>query len=318
MMRRFERPLVLGGAGFLGTWLVAQLRAVGLAPTVVDDLSTGRRAQGGSGDLIVGDVRTIDLPSLLAARRIDVVFHLATSAYVPPSVDDPRTDLERNVVTTLAVLEAARRCQPRPLVVLASSAAVYGEAVFLPMREDHPLDPVSPYGVSKLAAEHYLALYARLHSVPGLAIRLFSLYGPGQSKQVVYDLINRALSGELPLTVLGSPEATRDFVFVEDAARAFVRLAEVAPAVGEAYNLATGRPIGIADLASAVVAAVGADIPIVFPGQARPGDPLHWHGDATRARDLGVSVDTPLEQGLRLTVDWVRAERTVNGLGLAP
>jgi UDP-glucose 4-epimerase len=238
-----------------------------------------------------------------------VVFHLATAAYVPPSVEDPVTDLQKNVATTISVFEAARRCSPPPLVVLASSAAVYGEAVLLPMNEDHPLNPISPYGVSKLAAEHYLAFYSRVHSVRAIAIRMFSLYGPGQRKQVVYDLISKALSGENPLTVLGSPEATRDFVYVADAARGFVHLAQYAPAEGEVYNLAAGRPVGVAELASAVVDALGTDIPIVFPGPARPGDPLHWHGDATAAESLGVRFDTPLEQGLRATAEWVRAER---------
>jgi UDP-glucose 4-epimerase len=314
-MRDLKAALVLGGAGFLGRWLVASLREAGIATTVVDDFSTGRRPDGDPNDLVEGDVRSVDLSSLMSTRRIDVVFHLATSAYVPPSVDDPITDLERNTVTTLAVLEAARRCHPMPLVVLASSAAVYGEAVFLPMTEDHPLTPVSPYGVSKLAAEQYLALYARLHSLPGLAVRLFSLYGPGQRKQVIYDLVTRTLAGQAPLTVLGSPDASRDFVYVEDAAQAFVRLARVAPAEGEAYNLAAGRPVTIAELASAVVAAVGADIPIDFPGDTRPGDPLHWHGDARAAGALGVALDTGLDEGLRRTVDWVRTAQAIGPPG---
>ncbi len=308
-MRRLQHALVLGGAGFLGRWLVAELHEAGLTTTIVDDLSGVASSTGQSDDLIIGDVRTLDLTALMSSRDIDVVFHLATAAYVPPSVEDPGADLQKNVATTISVFEAARRCPSPPLVVLASSAAVYGEAVYLPMNEDHPLRPVSPYGVSKLTAERYLEFYARVHSVRAIAIRLFSLYGPGQRKQVVYDLISRALSGENPLTVLGSPDASRDFVYVADAARGFVHLAQAAEAEGEVYNLAAGRPVRVADLASAVVESLGSRVTIVFPGQTRPGDPLHWHGDATAAESLGVRLDTPLEQGLRATADWVRAER---------
>jgi UDP-glucose 4-epimerase len=309
MNRAIRRPLVLGGRGFLGQWLVAALRSEGLAPSVVDRAFEAMQAPRGSEDLVSGDVRSVNLASIIADRKIDVVFHLATAAYVPPSIDDPITDLRQNVETTLAVLEAARRSDPRPLVVLASSAAVYGEAISVPMSEDHRLSPVSPYGVSKLTAEHYLALYSRLHGVPGIAIRMFSLYGPGQRKQVVYDLMCRAMNGEPPLTVLGTSGASRDLVYVQDAARAFIQLARAAPATGEAYNLAAGRPTTIGQLADAIVRVLGLTLPVAFTGESRPGDPLHWHGDNSMAKSFGVDFPTDLEEGLRRTAAWLRGDR---------
>jgi UDP-glucose 4-epimerase len=309
MSRTFARPLVLGGGGFLGSWLLAALRAEGLVPSVVERSVTSPRSPADSVDLVLGDVLSVDLVSIMASRGTDVVFHLATAAYVPPSVDDPITDLRQNVETTVAVLEAARRTDPCPLVVLASSAAVYGEAVLLPMSEGHPLLPVSPYGVSKLTAERYLALYARLHGVPCIAVRMFSLYGPGQRKQVVYDLMCRALNGENPLSVLGRPNATRDLVYVTDAARGFIQLAQHAPATGEAYNLAAGHPTAIDELANAIIRILGLDVPVVFSGEVRRGDPLHWHGDASAAEALGVVFATELEQGLLYTAEWVRNNR---------
>ena len=313
--RTIRRPLVLGGAGFLGGCLVRVLGAAGMDPLVVDDLSTGRRERAGGSRLVVADVRWPGLGDLMVEQDVDCVFHLATAAYVPPSVDDPLTDLSHNVGTTLAVLEAARRCPRPPLVVLASSAAVYGEGVRQPIREDDPLEPVSPYGVSKLAAEGYLRLYARLHGVAGVAIRMFSLYGPGQRKQVVYDLLTRALGGERPLRVLGLPNASRDLVYVDDAAAAFLTIARAAPATGEPYNLASGRGTTIEELARAVLRSAGVDADVVFDGIPRPGDPLAWLGDAGAAAALGVTCPKPLEEGLRRTADWVRAEGGADAAG---
>lgn len=307
-MRKIERALVLGGAGFLGSWLVEHLDAEGIEPFVVDQAAT----DASSSNAVHGDVRAVDLRSLLLDHRIDAIFHFATAAYVPPSVDNPLADLEQNVATTIAVLEAARRSELRPMVVLASSAAVYGEGVRLPIDEEHPLEPVSPYGVSKLAAERYLRLYHRLYGLPSVAVRMFSLYGPRQRKQVVYDLLMRAHQGESPLAVVGRPEVSRDLVFVGDAARAMLTLARAAPGAAEAYNLASGQATTIGELATAIVEVMGLDTSLAFSGQVRPGDPLMWLGDPSKAAQLGVTCPTPLLDGLRLTADWLVGSAAVS------
>jgi UDP-glucose 4-epimerase len=216
----------------------------------------------------------------------------------------PIDDLERNAVTTLAVLEGARHARRSPLVGFISSAAVYGEGRHMPMTEDHPLEPVSPYGISKLAAETYVRLYAELYGFPTFSVRPFSLYGPRQRKLVVYDLLCRATDGEDPLVVLGSPEVSRDFVYVADCARALLVLARRAPALGEAYNVASGAGTPLGVLVPAILKAVGSDVSVAFTGSVRPGDPLRWEGDPARARALGATFDTPLEAGLRRTAEW--------------
>jgi len=303
-VRKLRRALVVGGAGFIGSRVVRILREQGVRTTVIDDLSSGLERQVDGTELIVADVRQARLEEILLERRIDAVFHLANAAYVPPSLQWPFDDLQRNAVTTLAVLEGVRRLEKPALVVYASSAAVYGEAEYIPMGEDHPIQPKSPYGVSKFASEQYLRLYSNLYEIPTLSLRLFSIYGPGQRKQVVYDLMHRAFGGENPLTILGSPDVSRDLVFVDDAARAFVTLARAAPARGEAYNIASGTPTTLAELASTLLAAAGLSVPVRFTGQVRPGDPLHWEGDPARARALGVRCDTPLSEGLQRTARW--------------
>jgi UDP-glucose 4-epimerase len=307
-MREIKRALVVGGAGFVGSQVVRILREQGVQTTVIDDLSSGLEGRVDGAELIVADIREARLEEILRDRDVDAVFHLASAAYVPPSLQWPVDDLHRNAVTTLAVLEGVRRLERRPIVVYASSAAVYGDSQHFPMTEEHPIAPVSPYGISKFASEQYVRLYSSLYDIPSLAARPFSIYGPGQRKQVVYDLVDRAYGGQKPLSVLGSPEVSRDLVFVEDAARAFVILARMAPARGEAYNIATGTRTTLAELVSMLLGIMGLDIPVRFTGQVRPGDPLHLQGDPTRAREFGARCETTLADGLKRTVAWFLEE----------
>jgi UDP-glucose 4-epimerase len=306
-VRTVRRALVVGGAGFVGSWLVETLLEESIETIVLDRMSTQSREPIAGADVIVDDALHADLSAVVDDREIDAVFHLAGTAAVPPSLEHPIDDLERNASTTLAVLEGARHARRSPLVAFISSAAVYGEGRHMPMTEDHPLQPVSPYGISKLAAETYVRLYAELYALPTFSVRPFSLYGPRQRKLVVYDLLCRAADREDPLIVLGSPEVSRDFVFVADCARALLVLARRAPARGEAYNIASGvgTPLGV--LVPAILTAIGVDAPVDFTGSVRPGDPLRWEGDPARARALGATFDTPLDEGLRRTAEWFHA-----------
>jgi UDP-glucose 4-epimerase len=296
--------VVLGAGGFLGAAVAAELAAQGVALTTV-----GRRpARHGPPLDIEVDLLELDLEPL--CEQADVVFHLAGSGDVPRTLREPLADLRANTQTTLALLDAARRLRQPPRIVLASSAAVYGESRQVPMAETHPLAPISPYGVSKLAAEHYLAVFNRLFGVPGLAVRPFSVYGPGQRKLVVHDLAQRILAGEDPLTIAAPADLTRDFVFVADAAAAIVALARAAPAQAEPYNLASGRGTSLRELADALLEASGSDAGVQFVGERAPGNPSHWYGDAAKAAALGVTFDTTLRDGLAATIEWLRATPT--------
>lgn len=306
-MRRLNRALVIGGAGFFGSWLVEVLLDEGIEPTVLDKRSASELPA--AADIVQGDVVDVDLLAILETRKIGAVFQLAGSGTVPQTLLRPIDDLRRNTITTLAVLEAARHAERPPLVAFVSSAAVYGEGERMPMPEDHRMNPVSPYGISKLASELYVSLYSRLYDIPTLSVRPFSLYGPRQRKLVVYDLLTRALDGESPLTVLGSPDVSRDFVFVEDAAQALLTLARVAAAKGEAYNVASGRPTTLGELVATLLELTGLSTVARFTGDVRPGDPLHWEGDPARARALGARCETPLREGLGRTVEWVMRVR---------
>jgi UDP-glucose 4-epimerase len=294
-----KHAVVLGASGFLGSWVARELSAQHVRVTRVD-----RRASAEAPRLDVeGDILDLDLFGL--CREADVIFHLAGSGDVPHSLVEPTVDLRANLQTTVALLDAARKAEDPPRIVLASSAAVYGDSVSVPMAESHPLLPISPYGVSKLAAEHYLRVFHRLYGLPAIAVRPFSVYGPGQRKLVVHDLLKRMLAGEDPLHIRAPATVTRDFVYVADVAAAMVALARIAPAEGEAYNLASGRATSLRELADALQQASGSAVKAVFVREQAPGNPDHWYGDTTKTAALGVALDTPLPDGIAETVRWL-------------
>jgi UDP-glucose 4-epimerase len=223
---------------------------------------------------------------------------------VPPSIEDPAGDLGNNAGVTLDVLEAVRRGSPETPVVYTSSAAVYGSPTELPISEQTPIAPVSPYGVSKYAAEQYVSLYARLHGLRTASLRLFSVFGPGQRKQVVFDLIAKLAADPDRLEVIGLGSELRDFVFVEDVVAAAIAVMERAPLTGEAYNVASGCGITIGELAGHVADLLGLAPVVSYTGEVRPGDALHWVADISRLRALGFAPAVSVRDGVRRVAAW--------------
>lgn len=311
--RVIERAIVVGGAGFIGSHLVRVLVESGVEVTSIDRDPRGRLDGSGAhsiqADIALGDLA---LTAQLAEEPVDVVFLAVGTGFVPRSLEHPWADLESNVGTVLAVLETLRQhaSPPIPVIVHCSSVAVYGEARHVPMTEQHPTEPLSPYGVSKLSAERYLRLYSVIHSYPTLSLRLFSVFGPGQRKLVVHDLAERLLSGEAPLIIEGSPDVTRDYVYVGDVARCAHRLAAAAPARGEAYNVCSGVGTPLSALAEHLRELCGSRAEIHFTGTLRTGDPVRFVGDPSKAAALGARCRSDLESGLRETVAWLRQRRT--------
>jgi len=317
-----ERPLdvrnavlVTGGAGFIGSHLVERLVQRGLRPTVADDLSTGSldnlAAVRDRVDVAVGGLQDLLSRRALGIERFDYVFHLAGNSYIPTSVEDPSLDFQSNLAGTLALLQALRSSARHPICVVASSAAVYGDPATLPIRESHPTVPISPYGVSKLGAESYAAVYARLYGLPAVSLRLFSAYGPRQKKQVVYDLLAKLDRDPEELEVIGDGTQERDLSFVTDVVEAFLLAATRAPARGEALNVATGASVTIAELVSALCRARGVSPRVRYTGRTRPGDAGRWRVDVSAIRALGYEARTPLESGLRSILAWMRASPPV-------
>jgi UDP-glucose 4-epimerase len=307
--RTLRQALVTGGAGFIGS-NVAQLvqEETGARVVVLDDLSSGFRSnlEGLPVELLEGDV--CDAAAVRRAiEGCDTVFHMAASVGNKRSIDHPIRDSEINVLGTLRVLEAARRAGVTK-VVYSSSAGIFGELKTLPIREDHPLDPDTPYGASKLAGEKLCLAYAKLYPIECVCLRYFNVYGVNQRYDAYGNVFpifaHRVLNGE-PITIFGDGEQTRDFVCVRDVAQANLRAAR-AKGLSGAFNIASGTRITINRLADLVGQASGVPT-VVRHGPPRAGDVRHSLADisaAQRAFEYMPTVD--LEDGLREYMQWSR------------
>ena len=304
--------IVTGGAGFIGSYLVQQLVAAGAAVVVVDNLSTGCRENlaqvEGKIDLWELDVCQVAWERLLGERKYDVVFHLAANAYVPPSVERPGWDYEINLASSFRLLEALRTMKWPGVLVFASSAAVYGNPARVPIHESDVTVPISPYGVAKLASERYVAVYSQIYGLKAGSLRFSSTYGPRQRKQVVYDLLEKLKRNPFELFMHGDGTQTRDFNYVEDAARAAMLVAERGALKGEVYNVASGHECSIQELAEKLCAIMGLQPRFVYSGSNRLGDPEKWSVDISRLAALGYRPQVSLEEGLRQTVEWIRLQ----------
>jgi UDP-glucose 4-epimerase len=297
--------LVTGGAGFLGGHIVDALLERGDAVTVLDRVGTAPR-EGAAFTAV--DLLETDISDLLAEGRFDGVFHLAGNVEVPLSVEHPDRDFTLNSGITIRVLEALRRASPRTRFLLASTAAIYGEAFDGACSESQPAAPVAPYGASKWIAECYTEAFAREFGLPTARARIFSMYGPQLRKHVVFDLIAKCHGRPERLEVLGDGQPVRDFIFVEDAVRALLCIADRSPHAGEAVNVARGVPVSVAELAGAVAAASGAEPDIVFVGMEGRGRSQRWVADIARLEALGHRSRVELSDGLARTVAWYRSE----------
>jgi UDP-glucose 4-epimerase len=298
---RDRRILVTGGGGFIGSHLVDALVEHNEV-LVLDDFSTGYREQvADEATVIAGDVRDRSLLEE-AMTGVDLVYHEAAVVSVPESVADPLGSNAVNAEASLQLLELAREQSAR--VVVASSAAIYGDPERTPISEDDRLSPRTPYGVQKLTLDHYTRLYHELYDLETVVLRYFNAYGPradaGEYADVVSVFERQATAGD-PITIEGSGAQTRDFVHVEDIVQANLRAATT-DAVGNAYNIGSGEATSIADLAELIRELAGSDSPITHT-EARPGDIGSSLADISAARaDLGYAPTVTLEEGLASTV----------------
>jgi nucleoside-diphosphate-sugar epimerase len=310
------RYLVTGGAGFIGSHLVTNLRKLGTDVRVLDNFSSGRpgnldearQVRNGSLEVIEADLS--DAQRVRAAvRDVDVILHEAAFVSVAASMEDPRGCFETNCSGTVGLLDAARAAGVRR-VVLASSAAVYGDSDQLPLAESAKPRPLSPYAASKLVGEIYASLYTESLGVEVCALRYFNVYGPRQRPDTQYAaavpiFIRQLLAGE-PATIFGDGTQTRDLIFVGDVVRANLIAAEHRAAPGQVFNVCTGVKTRVLDLVEALHTLVpGALMPVFAP--ARVADIYESVGSPTRAKDaLGFAAQTPLNEGLQETLSWIR------------
>ncbi|HKS22166.1 MAG TPA: NAD-dependent epimerase/dehydratase family protein [Thermoanaerobaculia bacterium] len=291
--------LVTGGAGFIGSHIVDALIARGDRVTVVDDLSTGDRANvNPRAELRVMDIRDAEV------EAVDVIVHHAAQVDVRKSVADPAFDAEVNIVGSIRLLEAAAKAGVKRFVFASSGGAIYGEPVEAPQSETHPTNPLSPYGCAKLSFEHYMNLY---DTVDCVALRYANVYGPRQNANgeagVVAIWAPRLWAGD-EVTINGSGEQTRDFVYVDDVVAA--NLAAIAGDFRGAFNVGTGVETSVNALHALMARIAGATAP---PRHApsKAGEQMRSVLDGSRLRALaGLPEPVALEDGLRRTLEWFR------------
>jgi UDP-glucose 4-epimerase len=311
------QALVTGGAGFIGSTLVDRLLAEGHRVDVVDDLSSGSLANlaearaDRANQLKVHqvDIRDPGVVELIGRREPEVVFHLAAQADVRVSVARPAFDAEVNVIGSLNVLEGARIAGTRKVVFASSGGTIYGEPAptELPVKESHPQQPLSPYGVAKRVVTDYLQVYRDLHSIEFTSLAMANIYGPRQDPHgeagVVAIFAGLLLEGK-PCTIFGDGKQTRDFVYVDDAVDAFVRAADRGS--GLLCNVGTGIETSVNDLYNAMAAAAGVTRQPVH-GPARPGELARSALDPGRAAlHLGWEPWTDLDSGLAEVLRYFR------------
>jgi len=302
------RVLVTGGAGFIGSHIVDALAGQKAEIAVLDNLSTGKLENiGKKVDFYRGDLLDRDFVSA-CVRKVspEVVFHEAAQISVPRSLSDPALDASVNIVGSLNLLEASRKCGVRK-VVFASSAAVYGTPVYLPVDEGHPVSPLSGYGLSKHTVERYLALYREIYGLDYTVLRYANVYGPRQDALgeggVVSVFVDRLLRGIRP-AVFGDGGQTRDFVHVADVAQA--NMCALDRGGGMVINVSTNHPVTVNRLFEIIAAECGYGGGPAY-GPPRPGDIRDSRLDcAAAAAALGWQAGISLEQGIRDTVEQVR------------
>lgn len=308
------KVLVTGGAGFIGSHLTDALVARGDEVVVLDNLSTGKLAnlEGVRSKIRFVEASVTDLPAVRdCCAGVDTVFHQAALASVPRSVNDPIASNETNVTGTLNVLWAAKECGVRRVVYAASSSA-YGDTAVLPKREDMPANPLSPYAVNKYVGELYCAVFDRLYGLSTVGLRYFNVFGPRQDPQsqyaaVVPIFITRLLRGEAPL-IHGDGEQSRDFTYIRNVVAANLLAAAAARTDGRTVNIACGDRISLNDLFARLRALTGSGLSPVH-GPPRAGDVKHSQADITAAGQLlGFRPEVSLDDGLRETVAWYRAQ----------
>ena len=305
------RVLVTGGAGFIGSNLVRALLERGDEVRVLDNFSTGNRAnlEGLTVEIVEGELRSYERVHN-AVRTTEVVYHLGALGSVPRSVQDPLTSSAVNVEGTLNVLLAARDEGVRR-VVFASSTSVYGSSRQLPTKEDSPTDPISPYGVAKLAAERYCVSFSRVYeSFESVVLRYFNVFGPRQSPFSQYaaavPLFISRIAARQPIAIYGDGEQTRDFTYVGNIVDATIRAGEAEGANGEIFNVATGAPASVNQLADAIARILGTSVQRRYL-PPRPGDLRDSWADLSKSEQiLGYNPRVGFEEGLRRTVAFLR------------
>ena len=311
------RVLVTGGAGFIGSHIAEAYLRGGWDVTVLDDLSRGHEKNVPKGARFVrADIRSLEAKRVVAEGKFDVLNHHAAQIDVRVSVDEPAFDAAINIVGLVNLLEGAGEGGVKRVVFASSGGTVYGDPEIVPTPETAPNCPISPYGTSKLAGEHYIRMLGALRGFEAVAMRYANVFGPRQDPKseagVVSIFVSRLLERR-PLTIFGDGKQTRDYVYVGDVARANVLASTSAmpPATAHesrAFNIATSKQTSVLELAAIVGRVMGVEPRLEF-GEARAGELLRSALDVSKAKKvLGWEPEVSFDAGLPALIEWFKLE----------
>ena len=299
--------LITGVAGFLGRYTAQHFLDQGWSVIGIDSASPENAPSSILSvyyNLILPDVALV---SLLKKHSPSACIHFAGRASVPLSVADPSSDFYATTVMTFEILEALRLHAPECKFILPSSAAVYGNPQTLPVSETAPVDPISPYGFHKRLCEEMCLEYARIYTLPTAVARIFSAYGPGLRRQVLWDICRKEIKGE-HLILQGTGKESRDFIHAIDIANGLRLIATSGDLSGGVYNLASGEETTTRKLAAYALEALGSKRSFQFDGILPAGVPVNWQANISKLGSLGFTLSVPLQKGVKTFAHWCRAE----------
>jgi UDP-glucose 4-epimerase len=307
MMTQPKSLVVTGVSGFIGRYVARYFSEQGWFVIGIDNSAPENAPLANLSAYHQLHLPDAALNSLLQEHSPQVCIHCAGRASVSLSVTDPSTDFYANTVLTFEVLNSLRLKAPNCRFIFLSTAAVYGNPESLPVSETQPAAPISPYGFHKLQCEQLCLEYSKVYGLLTARVRIFSAYGPGLRRQVLWDICQKVLT-QNSLTLQGTGKESRDFIHALDIARALHIIATNAPMEGEVYNLGTGQEVTISELANLVLDALDSECSVQFDKVVPTGVPLNWQANISKLESLGFTVSVPLERGVRTFANWCRAE----------
>ena len=299
--------LITGAAGFLGRYTARHFSELGWSVVGIDSSAAENAPLSNLTAYYTLRLPDPTLSEILQKHQPDVCIHCAGRAAVNLSMSEPSPDFYANTVVNYEILNALRLNAPHCRFIYLSSAAVYGNPGTRPIEELHAPAPVSPYGFHKLQSEMLCREFTQVYGIPTASVRIFSAYGPGLRRQVLWDVCQKVIK-QKTVILQGTGNESRDFVHALDIAKALRVIACDAPLQGEVYNLASGEEVTIRELATLVLAVLDSDCVLQFDGVVPLGTPLNWQADITKLEALGFTSSVRLERGVKTFANWCLAE----------
>lgn len=304
------KVLITGSNGFLGRYISEEYYRNGWSVYGLDrDLSQIERKN----DHCFSERYFIELPNpeldeILQKNLPDLIVHAAGPSSVQDSMKDPGRDFSGSIGVLFPVLNSVREFSPESRLIYLSSAAVYGDPSSCPISENSRLNPVSPYGYHKMLCEKIIKEFFHIYAIGGCSVRIFSAYGPGLKRQVLWDIYKKAVKDQ-KVSLSGTGDETRDFIHAADIARGIFSIGEKGNFSGEIYNLGSGKETSILELSLLMVKNLKTDVPVQFSGLKRKGDPDRWVADISKLKKLGFSPTISLKDGISSYLKWLKSER---------